>query len=236
MDSAFEPDARRTGPGATTGRTGTLVIEEHAQIVAPRPAGGAGTQMRDRVRWGPVWSGLIVTVATYVLLQLALIASGAYEAAIGQVEGVNEGAMLSGIVGLVAFLLGGLVAGATALWKDAVNGALHGIVMWALAVVALIGMAILGGGFAAGAVGEVANQFDRDVTVEDFDAAQAGESAREASGVALLALTLALVAAVAGGVAGAKMWPRGRDDMEVDLRSEHDAGDSIDDDRAGHRS
>jgi hypothetical protein len=213
--TAGTPEARTTGtPGSATAHSGAVNVEEDA-TVSRMPS-----SMRDRIRWGPVVAGLVVTVATYVLLQLALVATGAYEAAIGEVDGVNEGALLSGVIGLLAFFLGGLVAGATALWKDAVNGALHGIVMWSLALVTLLFMAILGGGFAAGAFGEVTDQFDVDVATEDFDAEQAGEDAQEASAIALLSLALALAAAVGGGVAGAKMWPTTRSDVEVDLRDE----------------
>ena len=30
----------------------------------------------DRVRWGPVWAGLVIALGTYLLLQLALLATG----------------------------------------------------------------------------------------------------------------------------------------------------------------
>jgi hypothetical protein len=218
---------RPTATGADRGAR-TALTEERTAVRSSRPVDVRRTttnSLRDRIRWGPVWAGLIVTLATVILLQLALIGSGAYEADFA--EGVNEGALLSGLVALIAFFLGGLVAGASAFWRDVVNGALHGIVVWGLAVVGLILLSIVGGGFAAGAVGNVAEQFDIDQEqveqdLEEFDFEQAGEDAQEAAAISLLALSLALAATVGGGIAGAKMWPTTREDLGVDLGVETD--------------
>lgn len=210
MSTTGDTDA--PGPGRTT------TVRDEPVADRRRATDGPST-VRDRVRWGPVWAGLVVTLATYVLLQLALVGTGAYEASIGQVEGVNEGALLSGLIGLIAFFVGGIVAGASALWRDPVNGVLHGIITWGLALVALVVLAIFGGGFAAGAVGDAADQFDIDTEAieEDFDADTAGDNAQEGSAIALLSLSLALAASAAGGAVGAAMWPTTREDLDLDL-------------------
>jgi hypothetical protein len=218
-----------SGPGTSTGaRAGTTLREEETHVRSSRPVAMRRVTSsndreitRDRVRWGPVWAGLVVTVATYILLQLALLGSGAIDANFA--DGLNEGAVLSGLVGLLAFFVGGLVTGATAQWRHVTDGALNAIVTWSLAIVALITLSIIGGGFAAGAVGDWTEQFNIDTTaVEDveFDTQQATETAREASANALLGLSAALAAIVLGGIAGAKMWPGKRDDDKIDLRDE----------------
>lgn len=212
---AGRPVGERAGTTLTEGRTEV----RSSRPVAMRRLTSRGETTRDRVRWGPVWAGLVVTVATYVLLQLALFASGLIDANFA--GGVNEGALLSAVVGIVAFFLGGLVTGATAPWRNLTDGALNAIVTWGLAIVALIVLSVLGGGFAAGGFGDLADQFDIDTNaLEDVSTQEATEAAREASANALLGISLALAAVVVGGVAGAKMWPAGRDDEEVDLRDD----------------
>jgi len=169
----------------------------------------AQTIRRDRIRWGPVWAGIATAVGTYLFLQLALIATGWVE--LGDAAG--DDAIASGIAALVAFFLGGLTTGATAMWQGADDGLLHGIVMWFAALVAIIVFSAVGSGLALGSF-DTADVFD-DVTLDDIDTAQANDDARDAAGKALVALTLGLVAAAAGGAIGSKLWPR--DDRFVEV-------------------
>lgn len=168
---------------------------------------------RDRVRWGPVWAGLIVALSTYLLLQLALIALGVVD-----VSGdATSDAASSAAAAVIAFFLGGLTAGATAMWRGTDDGLLHGVVMWGVGLIALLVLSIAGSGVALGSIdtSEVFDQFSTD----EVDTAQANETAKDASGKALAGLAVALVASAAGGVAGSKLWPKRRDD-EIDLRAQ----------------
>lgn len=161
---------------------------------------------RDMVRWGPLWAGVMIALATYLVLQLAVFAANLYS---------DEGAWWSSISALIAFFIGGLVTGATALWHGAGQGAVNGAVMWAFATVGLLLLAVLGGGTLAGPVSTVAADLG---AIQDLNlrnpptdqVTQALQGARDAAGWALLGLGLSFVASVAGGVAGAKIWP-GRD-------------------------
>ena len=169
----------------------------------------AETIRRDRIRWGPVWAGIVTAVGMYLILQLGLIASD-----ITDIDGVGTSdAVASGIAALIAFFLGGLVTGASAMWQGIDDGILHGIVMWFAALVAIIVFSAIGSGLALGSF-DTTEVFG-DVGLEDVDAAEASDEARDAAGRALLVVLLGLAASAAGGAVGAKLWPK--DDVFVDV-------------------
>ena len=183
------------------------------------------------MRWGPIWAGLVVALAVNVLLQLALVALGAL--GIGEEGGgLPEGALLSALAALIAFFVGGLVAGASSMWRDGDDGVFHGIVLWALAVVAVLLLSVLGGGLALGAASDAADDLgigqvgDGDAEV-DLESEEASDRAESAAGATLLGLALTLAAAAAGGAIGAKMWPSRRDQRrggDLDLTETPRAG------------
>lgn len=168
----------------------------------------AETIRRDRIRWGPVWAGVVTAVGSYLFLQLALIATGIVDAS----GGATADALWSAAAAIVAFFLGGLTAGASSMWQGADDGILHGIIVWFAGLVAVIVLSAVGSGVALGAF-DTSNTFD-DLSTEDIDA-QTQDQAQEVSANALLGLAVGLAAAAAGGAAGAKMWPR--DDAFIDL-------------------
>lgn len=177
---------------------------------------------RDRVRWGPVWAGAVVALPTYLMLQLAIFAAGGFGLA-GETGGWGDWATAA--AALFALFLGGLTAGATAMWHGAEDGLLHGIVTWALAVVSLLFLGLLGGGQLLGPVAQVSGQIGalQNLTPEQLGTAnvtQFVDNAQEAAGWALLGLALALAAAAIGGALGAKIWPREKtpNTTSVDVR------------------
>ena len=193
----------------------------HEGVAVGRPADGASalTSMtaapprRDRVRWGPVWAGLIVAVPTFMLLQLATLALGWWDVDPGATG--NNADWFSGINGLLALFLGGLTAGASALWRGFSDGLLHGILVWALTVVAIVFLTLFGGGALlgslAGVVTDVAGIQQGDLP--DIAAGEAADVATSSASWAVLGLGLGVAAAGIGGVLGAKMWPS-REDAE----------------------
>ena len=170
---------------------------------------------RDRVRWGPVWAGLVVALPTFLLLQLATLALGWWD--VGPDASGNNADWISGINGLIALFLGGLTAGATALWRGLSEGLLHGILVWALTVVTLLFLTLFGGGALlgslAGVVTDVAGIQRGDLP--DIAAGDAADVARSGASWAVLGLGLSIIAAAIGGVLGAKMWP-GKEEAEAD--------------------
>ena len=158
----------------------------------------------DRIRWSSVWAGLAVALALYLFLQLALVATGIVDLS----QATSSDAWWSAGAAVVAFLVGGIVAGATAVWRDADDGLLHGIVMWAVGLVLLIALAAFGGGIALGSF-DTSSVFDQ-FTNANVDAAAASGDAKEAASWAIIGLTSALVASALGATIGSKMWPRRR--------------------------
>ncbi|HSL56235.1 MAG TPA: hypothetical protein VK866_00170 [Acidimicrobiales bacterium] len=169
------------------------------------------TRRRDRLRWGPVWGGLVIAVGLYLVFQLLLVAFGIADLT----DPGTDDAIWSGGAALVAFLLGGVVVGATIPSTDVTDGILHGIVMWALAIVTLLALSAFSSGLALGAI-DTTDVFD-DVTIDEIDASEA----EDAAGRALIGLLLALAAAAVGAAAGAKLWPR---DTVIDLAERRSAG------------
>jgi hypothetical protein len=211
MDSRTDP-ATRSRVAEPTHRASDVVVEEEAIWAPADPAimkNEAVTGRRDRVRWGAVWAGLIVSVSLYLLLQLALIATGGID--LGAAD--RNDAWLSAGAALMAFLVGGVTTGASAIWDKVEDGILHGIVMWAVAVVALLLLSVLASGLTLGAL-DASGAFDQvtvdleEGTVEGVEAAVGAEDAEEAASWVLLGLAAALIAAVCGAVAGTFMWPR----------------------------
>ncbi|TWH72189.1 permease [Modestobacter roseus] len=192
-----------SGEGAT--RAGAVDPVAHTGT-APVLVSGSSSR-RDRVRWGPVWAGLIVAVPTFLLLQVATLAVGWWD--VGANDGASNADWLSGVNGLIALFLGGLTAGATALWRGFAEGLLHGILVWALTVVTLVVLTLFGGGALfgslAGVVTDVASI--QQANLPDIAAGQAADVARNSAEWAALGLGLSIAAAAIGGVIGAKMWP-----------------------------
>ncbi len=166
----------------------------------------------DRIRWSSIWAGLAVALALYLFLQLALVAAAIVDLS----DATSTDAWWSAGAALVAFLIGGVVAGASAVWRDANDGLLHGIVMWAVGLVALIGLAAIGGGIALGSF-DTSSVFDQ-FTNADLDTAATRGDAEDAAGWAIIGLTSALVASALGAMIGSKMWPRRRTDV-TEIRS-----------------
>ena len=162
----------------------------------------AETVRRDRIRWGPIWAGIVTAVGSYLFLQLALVATGVVELG----DSAGDDAIMSGIAALVAFFIGGVTTGASAMWQGADDGVLHGIVMWFAALVAIIVFSAVGSGLALGSF-DTTDVFD-EFSLDDVDVDQANDDAQDAAGKALLALSLGLAAAAAGGALGAKLWPK----------------------------
>jgi len=226
------PSAQGRSPGATSTAQAQRPVAERRDVVE-RPVGAspmvAAPDRRDRVRWGTIFAGLVVALATYVLLQLLLIATGIIDLTTAE----NSDAVWSAAAALVAFVLGGITAGASARRRGIDDGLLHGVVLWALALVAIITFSAIGGGAILGTIDtdEAFNQFTEEGFTSDDPAmvAAAGEDAQEAAGWATLGIVSALAAAAVGGVIGAKMWPGRRDEQDemIDLRDRlepHSAG------------
>lgn len=172
---------------------------------------------QDGVRWGPIWAGLLTALTTFLLLELLFYAFGWLDLDPGKGNSSN---LVTGILALVAFFLGGIIAGATALWKGLFSGLLHGFLVWALGVVAFIALTFFGASALLGSFGSLSNQLgvgpqqvQSTTDVSDSEASQASEKAKDAAAPAFWGLALPLGSAMLGGLIGSKIWPR-KDDSD----------------------
>jgi hypothetical protein len=187
-----------------------------------------GAERHDGVRWGPIWAGLLTALTTFLLLELLFYALGWLTLDPGEKDPGSSADLVTGILLLVAFFLGGLVAAATALWKGLTSGLLHGFLVWALGVAVLFLLALFGGGALLGSFGTLTNELgigsgevQQATNVTGNEAEQVRSNAKDAAWPAFLGLLLPLAASMLGGLVGSKVWPR-RDDTDpetVRLRS-----------------
>ncbi len=214
-------------------RVGEPTTVRHEEIAVYRgessrrdqPISVAVSDRQDGVRWGPVWAGLLTALTLFLLLELAFYAFGALD--LDPAAGDSSG-LVTGILALVSFFIGGLVAGATAIWKGLFSGLLHGFLVWALGVVAFIALTFFGASSLLGSFGDLTSKLgvgpqaiESTTDVSDAEAEEAEDTAKDAAGPAFLGLALPLGAAMLGGLIGSKIWPRKSDsDPEtVQLRS-----------------
>lgn len=106
-------------------------------------------QPADSVRWGPVLAGLFAALATLIALSVLGLAIGLSTYNVGDPLGnFGLGAGIWGaITALIAFLVGGVVAGRTAAFRGTNSGILNGAMVWFVAIPLLI--YLLGGGLSA---------------------------------------------------------------------------------------
>lgn len=170
-------------------------------------------RLQDRVHWGPVWAGVLVALPVFLVLQLLFFALSIID--LGNTgEGQSTTAsIVSAVLALIAFFVGGLMAGSTAASRDSDEGLLHGVLTWAVGIVAILGLALLGAGALLGNLSTVVSQSgglqqqagQAGQAAGQIDPAQALQAAHQGAGWAALALGLTVLAAAAGGMTGQKI-------------------------------
>jgi hypothetical protein len=223
----------RTVPERSTTVHEERVVHQQPPVIQHTDQGGrpvnvaVGADRQDGVRWGPIWAGLLTALTTFLLLELLFYSLGWLTLDPGSPDPGNSTALVTGILALVAFLLGGLIAGATALWKGLFSGLLHGFLVWALGVVAFIALTFFGASALLGSFGSLTNQLGvgpqqvrSTAEVSDEEAAEVRETADDAAGPAFWALLAPLLASMLGGAIGSKIWPR-HDDSDPEVVRVH---------------
>lgn len=202
--------ARTNGTG---GRQADVVVPE--QRTDPAAHGATGVDpvrqpaLRDRVRWGPVWAGALVATTTFVVMQLLFFALGWLDLGFDGAGSATATAVVSAVLALVAFLLGGIAAAGTALWRSAADGMVNGLLVWALSVAGLLLLGVAGGTALVGPLATLVSQSQVLPGSVPVDPATAVSVARQSAGWGALGLGLAAAASALGGMVGAKLWPTG---------------------------
>jgi hypothetical protein len=187
-------------------------VDGRSSASAPDAGPSATARFQDRVHWGPVWAGVLVALPVYLVLQLLFFALGIIDLGVSGGGQSTTASIVSAVLALVAFFVGGLMAGSTAASRDSDEGLLHGVLTWAVGIVAILGAGLLGAGALLGnlsdataqnaALQQQAGQAGQAAT--QVDPAQALQAAHQGAGWAALALGLTVLAAAAGGMVGQK--------------------------------
>ncbi len=221
-------DGQRTADGLTAAPVETVGDGRAVRETTTRGVSQVMTLPTNRVRWGPIWAGLLAAFFTLLVLSLLGLAIGAATVHAGQaVQGSgnqNAGqysAIWAGISAILAFLVGGYVAGRTAAVHERGWAALNGALVFLLALPlllwlasqglgALIGNAsnIAGGlGINLGQLGATATGAAKSIT--PAQAQQAADTARNTAWGTLIGLLLGCGAAALGGTLGTRHTARG---------------------------
>lgn len=175
----------------------------------------------DQVRWGPVWAGVLMVLPIFLLGELIFLAIGVLDLG-DSVSGTTAG-IVTGLIALIAFFVGGLVAGATNMWRGVDTGLLHGILVWALGITVILFLVLQGAGSLLGTFGNAVSQLVDPATIAgaandaaaNADAPSQAEvvsAGQSAASYAVLGLGLTIIASALGGVVGSKFWPRKKGD------------------------
>lgn len=201
------------GNGVGTSRSETEVIVTGQRPVpavrgAVAPVERPDPVRQDRVRWGSVWAGALVALTTFLVMQLLFFALGWLDLGFDGSNSAVATAVVSGVLALVAFFLGAVAAGSTALWRSAADGMVNGLLVWALSLTGLLLLGLLGGTALLGPLATVLSQTRLSAGAGvPIDPATAVAVARQSAGWAALGLGLAAGVAALGGMLGAKLWP-----------------------------
>lgn len=205
VDRTGEGTVYRAEPRPTMTRTATEAgVADYGDYRAP---------VRDRVRWGPIIAGLATTVMTLIALTVLGLAVGlsVFEPADINEEVPVAASIWSAMTALVAFFVGGWMAGTSVSLFSDDNGLLNGFMVGAAALALIAVLASFGAGNLLGGIGSNVNQIievgaQTGVTTgadaATTTAAEIYDEARTSAWSTFLALGLALGAATLGGLLG----------------------------------
>jgi hypothetical protein len=186
----------------TVNDTSPSSIVQEAAFIAPR----------DAVRWGPIVAGLVTALSLFLLLSLLALGLGIAATDVanaGDEAGTVStlGTIAAAAIGLLAFIVGGFVAGRTAAVGGRGTGALNGFLVWALGVTAILMLGAFGLGSLFGAAGDIFGQVQNanvDPSQVQVDPQQAADAIRNSALVASASLALPALAAALGGALGGR--------------------------------
>ena len=180
---------------------GTADVVQQTTVVEPK----------DLVRWGPILAGLLTALGMFLLLSMLALAVGLNTVSVGSGQADDAalgGGIVTAILALLSFLVGGYVAGRTAAAvPTAWGGALQVFLVWALGLLLILALAAFGLGTVFGQAGELFGQFRAaglsadDVNV-DPNAVQQG--IREGAFPAFIGLALPAITSAIGGWLGSR--------------------------------
>ena len=183
---------------------GSTRIPESTIDEPPRQGAEDLAQEAGRSNWGP---GVLAAFLTFLLLELLVFGLGLVAATDRPGDAGSED-VITGIVGLIAFFVGGYVASMTSGARDERAGLLDGLLVWAFVTILMLLFSSLGVGQFFGAVGDVVGQSralgDPTTTI---DPSWISNTIKSSALGAFLSLLVWALAAAAGGWLGARSGP-----------------------------
>jgi hypothetical protein len=160
---------------------------------------------RDRVAWGPIWAGLIATLPTFLVLELL-----AYGLGLGTTSG-STNAWITGVIVLLAFFVGGWVAGKTSAVRGTAAGLMTGFLVWGLGTTIILMLSLLGLGQVFGAAAQFFAAGNRaNAGNVPLDPNQVAQFTRLAAWGGFLSLIVSALAAMLGSWLGSAGRALGR--------------------------
>jgi len=221
-NSHVDVTVQRTGEGTvyraeprSTVVNESTTFERSTPVMAPTPAAPA----RDKIRWGPIFAGLMTTIVSMLVLSVLGLAIGlsAFEVTSDGSDVGTAAAIWTALSALISFFLGGWVAGKTASVHGDDNALLNGLMVGATALALILWLTSTGLGNLLGGLGTNIADIARvgQDQVQSGQATGAADQARQTAVNAydearnsawgtLAGLVLALGAAAVGGVVGHK--------------------------------
>lgn len=157
-----------------------------------------GVAHRGLIHWGSVWAGLLATLLTFLLLETLVIGLGLFTPSVSSAAG----AWATAIIGLIAFFVGGWVAGITSRLRNPTNGIINGLTVWGLGTALILLLSLLGLSALFGTLGSIAGQFygsGRILPVPPVTGGQVAATAQAAAWAAFFSLVLSGIVAAIGG-------------------------------------
>lgn len=172
---------------------------------ARRVSGSDGVARRDGSRWGDVLTGVLTALTTFLLLEL-LVWGMRLPAGSDRLDtsyGIGAADWVTGFLGLLAFLIGGYVAGMSSAVHDrrpGRPGLRAGLMVWLLGTLVILALSALGPEILGGLFGAPADVMGTDVSADSTGSV--AETIRNDSLGAFFSLLLWGLAAALGGWLG----------------------------------
>jgi len=175
------------------------VVNGGAPTYAPNYAPAIAPALRDKVHWGSVWAGLMTALTSFLVLQMFFTWIGVLGVN-GPGAGSNVNAWLPPILALVAFFLGGWMAGGIVRYPSQSTAVLNGFLVWALGIVLILAFSAASASMAFGTIGQVFSAYGPSAhsTVNAINST----NFQAAAGWGLLFMILSAGAAALGGSTG----------------------------------
>lgn len=183
---------------------------------------------RNRTPWGPIWAGVLSTVALFLIMEMLVIGAGwvTLSTANGNVTG-TDGGWVTGLVALIAFFIGGWISGLTTFVRGNWEGLLVGFLVWALGTALFLAFAVAGLGSLFGAVGNLVAQLFASGTSINLNGNLTPNDVlnivHTSAWGAFWTLLVTLVCAMAGSWLGLRMGPIGELPRRFTLRQRANA-------------